>query len=161
MFRFVSSEEVLTPELEAQVTAASAWARVVPTGAAKPENSAGALVLQSFADINSRISMLEQRLAEEVKARTEGDLVIANHVARTNNLLREKRILERDVERLDHAHTLLYQCQVCIDRQRTIRLSPCGHMATCEECTQRIMNDNGLCPLCRVAVTRAERTFIS
>ena len=161
MFRFVSSDETLTPEFETNITAASAWVHITPTGTKKPERNAGAMVIQSFLDINERLAGLEHKLKEEKQARTEADLVLANHVSQINNLLREKRILERDADRIDHAHSLLYYCQVCFERQRTMRLVPCGHMATCPECTENIMHDNGLCPLCRTAITKAERTFVS
>ena len=161
MFRFVSNEEALTPELDTSITAASAWVHIVPAGSTKPLENAGAVVLESFSDLKKSIAILEQRLNEETKARTEADLVLANHVAQINNLLRKKHILERNIDRIDHANSLLYNCQVCFERHQTMRLVPCGHMAMCLECTNIVMDANGLCPLCRTAVTRAERTYLS
>lgn len=170
MFRFVSSEEALTPELEANITAASAWVQITPTGAVKPGSNvaAGALVIQSFSDLNNRIAMLENKLSEETRARTEADarlseadLVLANHIAHTNNLLRENDILKRNVGQVEQANTLLHQCQICFERHRSMRLAPCGHMAMCAECTESVMRVNGLCPLCRIPVTKVERTYLS
>lgn len=168
MFRFVSSEEVLTPELETDITAASAWAHIVPTGTTKPVANAGALVIQSFSELNNRITAQDRRIAtqehklnEEIKARTEADLIIANHVAQINNLLKENGMLKRNVGQVEHANTLMYQCQICFERHRTMRLAPCGHMAMCEECTNLVVRNNNLCPLCRIPITKAERTYLS
>ena len=133
MFRFVSSGETLTAELNANITAASAWVHITSTGATKPSENENkskiyfALVLQSFTELNNNITKLEQALKAETKARTEADLVLANYIARTNNLLREKSILEHDVERIDHAHSLLYNCQVCFDTA-VITLRTYGYM---------------------------------
>ena len=168
MFRFVSSEENLTHELETSITAASAWAHITPTGTAKPVSNAGALVIQSFYDLNNRIVALEHKLDEETRARTEAntrlneaDLVLANHVAQINNLLRDNGMLKRNINQVEHANTLLYQCQVCFERHRAMRLAPCGHMAMCGECTDSVLRTSGLCPLCRIPITKAERTYIS
>ena len=162
MFYFVSSEaETLTPELEKQITESKAWAHVIPAGNKKPATNAGAIVLQSFTELSTKVNILETELKKEKQKREESDLVLANQISQINNLLREKDIITRDKKRLNQAHTLLYYCQVCFERQRSMRLVPCGHMATCEECTEQIMSINGLCPLCRTAVTKTERTFVS
>jgi len=162
MYHFVSHQtETLTPELEKQITDSSAWARVVPVGRTKPLTNAGAFVLQSYADLNNKVNCLEVDLKKEKKMREEYDLILANQISQINNLLKDKNIMAKDSERISQAHTLLYYCQVCFERQRTMRLVPCGHMATCAECTEQIMNINGMCPLCRTAVIKTEHTFIS
>ena len=162
MFHFVSHEaETLTPELEKQITDSNAWAHVVPAGNIKPATNAGAFVLQSYTALSTRVNILETELKKEKQKRAESDLILANQVSQINNLLKEKNIITQDNERINQAHTLLYYCQVCFERQRSMRLVPCGHMATCEECTEQIMSINGLCPLCRAAVTRTEHTFVS
>ena len=170
MFHFVSAPESLTPELENSITAASAWVQISTTGAAKPDSNAGALVLDSFYDLKKEVaelrrrledktSELRKRLEDETRARANADLILANYIAQTNNLLRDNNILVRRVSRIEDAHSVLYYCQICFDKQRTMRFSPCGHMATCSECTQKIMDSNGTCPLCRTPVTEADRTF--
>lgn len=157
MFRFVSSEEALTPQLEEQITTPQAWVEITQTGPKKAEKYIGALVLDSF----SKYRRIRNYLNNEKKARKETDLVLANYVSIINNVLKEKNIIENENKRIDRAHTLLYCCQVCFERLRTMRLSPCGHMATCPECTTKIINFNSICPLCRTQIIRAELTFVS
>ena len=169
MFHFVSHKaETLTPELEKQITDSKAWAHIVPAGNTKPATNAGAFVLQSYTELNTKVNILghtvselEAELKKEKQKREESDLILANQISQINNLMKEKNIITRNKERIDHAHTLLYYCQVCFERQRNMRLVPCGHMATCEECTEQIMSINGLCPLCRAAVIKTEHTFVS
>ena len=172
MFHFVCSADALTPELESDITTQKAWVEVIPRGSEKPNNNAGGILKESFSNIKDRITQLESllfhtrkelkdTLKKEEDARKESDLVLANRIAEITNLLREKDLLKRHAERTDHANTLLYQCQICMERQRNMRLAPCGHMATCPECTEQIMNRNGLCPLCRTPVTNTDRTYMS
>ena len=169
MVYFVSHEaETLTPELEKIITDSEAWAYVVPAGNIKPATNIGAFVRHSYTELNTKVNILghtvselETELKKEKQKREESDLVLANQISQINNILKEKDILTRDKERINQAHTLLYYCQVCFERQRNMRLVPCGHMATCEECTEQIMSINGLCPLCRTAVIRTEHTFVS
>lgn len=150
MFHFVSSPEVLTPELETSIANASAWAQVIPTGRTKPGSNVGALVLESFSSIKENINKLEEKLHAEAKAREESDMVLAQNIAKLNNLLVENGILRQENSRipslmalrpasLHDANSVLYNCTVCMDRQRTIRLDPCGHMATCASCIEKIM----------------------
>lgn len=174
MFHFVSEGEVLTPKLEADITAASAWVQIVPTHAIKPWQNAGALVSESMSELRLDIDGIMVQLDEERTARarlekkvyreankTESQILsLANHISEIKNLMREKDKLKKDLVKMDNAHSLLYYCNVCTERPKAMRLSPCGHMATCPECTDEIMEQNGLCPLCRTAVTKADRTFI-
>lgn len=170
MFRFVTSEEALTSDLEEQITGASAWVQVTPTRTRKPAENAGALVLGSFSELAKKINVLEQQLKAEAKNREESDLVLAANISEIKNLMREKGIIEKERERIDYAHTLIHNCIVCFDRHRTMRLVPCGHMvptpsfscrALCAECAEKIINANGACPLCRMGVIKVERTFLS
>lgn len=162
MFRFISSPEALTSELEHQITDADAWAHIIPTGNSKPGSNAGALVLESYSKLKENVAELERKIQIETRTREESDVVLAQHIAKVENLLVEKNILRQETERIHDANSVLYNCVVCMDRQRTMRLEPCGHMATCVQCTEEIINIRGsLCPLCRVAVTRAQRTFLS
>lgn len=162
MFHFISSQEVLTPELEHQITNASAWAQVIPTENTKPSSNVGALVSESFSELKKSVADLERRLRIETQTRDESNIVLAQHIARIENLLVENKIIKQEKERIHDANSVLYNCVVCMDRQRTIRLEPCGHMATCVQCTEEIINVRGSrCPLCRVAVTTTQRTFLS
>ncbi len=162
MFHFVSSPETLTPELERSISDASAWAHVSPTGHIKPNSNAGALVTDSFSSLKTTVDGFKRELRAEAKMREEHDMVLAQHIARIENLLVEKGVLKQETERLHNANSVLYNCMVCMDQQRTMRLEPCGHMATCASCTERIIEICGsLCPLCRTPVTKAQRTFLS
>ena len=97
MFHFVSSEaETLTPELEKQITESKAWAHVIPAGNKKPATNAGAIVLQSFTELSTKVNILEKELKKEKQKREESDLVLANQISQINNLLREKDIITRD-----------------------------------------------------------------
>jgi hypothetical protein len=89
-------------------------------------------------------------------------MVLAQNIAKINNLLVERGILQQENNRIHDANSVLYNCTVCMERQRTIRFDPCGHMAACAYCTEKIMESQGQrCPICRVAVARAQRTFLS
>ncbi len=163
-------------------TSAEAWVQVVRTGVVKPVQGAGALVLESFSGIKNSVQQLEQRLDAETAARhtleqrldeetatrqaavkrlEEFNLVLANYMAEMQNLMKEKDILTRDKDRIYQAQSILNDCQVCMDRPRTMKLAPCGHMATCRDCTERIMSQNGKCPLCRRPVIRFDETYLS
>ena len=107
MFCFVSHEaETLTPELEKQITDLNAWAHVVPAGNIKPATNAGAFVLQSYAELNTKVNILETELKKEKQKREESDLVLANQISQINNILTEKDIITRDKERINQAHKL-------------------------------------------------------
>jgi hypothetical protein len=162
MFHFVSSPEVLTPELESSISSASAWVQVNPVGSIKPESNAGALVTELFSDLKTSLSELKRELNTETKRREENDMILAQHIANIKNLLAENGIIKQENERLHNANSVLYNCMICMEQHRTIRLDPCGHMATCASCTEKIVGTGGsLCPLCRTPITRAQRTFLS
>ena len=40
------------------------------------------------------------------------------------------------------------QCVVCLDGPQSHAFVPCGHICCCEECSELIMQDTKLCPLC-------------
>ena len=57
-----------------------------------------------------------------------------------NNNIKQKvqsttngRHLKQETTRIHDANSILYNCIVCMDRQRTIRFEPCGHMAICSQ----------------------------
>ena len=123
---------------------------------------ADVMLLESFSSIKENINKLEEKLHAEAKTREESDMVLAQNIAKLNNLLVENGILRQENSRIHDASSVLYNCTVCMDKQRTIRLDPCGHMATCASCTEKTMDSQGrTCPVCRVPVTRAQRTFLS
>ncbi|GMH96346.1 hypothetical protein TL16_g13297 [Triparma laevis f. inornata] len=40
-------------------------------------------------------------------------------------------------------------CIICIDNVVNAKLRPCGHSATCRECTEELIKRKEPCPLCR------------
>jgi hypothetical protein len=49
-------------------------------------------------------------------------------------------------------------CIVCLDEPRTHTFRPCGHFACCEDCSGEFLGTD--CPICRMPVYDAERTYI-
>ena len=43
-------------------------------------------------------------------------------------------------------------CIVYLDNVANAKLRPCGHSATCEGCTEELMNLKEPCPLCRKSI---------
>jgi ankyrin repeat protein len=43
----------------------------------------------------------------------------------------------------------LTACVVCLERNRTMRLDPCGHFVSCSECSEKMET----CPICREKIT--------
>ncbi|GMH53652.1 hypothetical protein TrLO_g14319 [Triparma laevis f. longispina] len=41
------------------------------------------------------------------------------------------------------------KCIICLDNVVDAKLRPCGHSATCRECTEELRGRNEPCPLCR------------
>lgn len=161
-FHFVSPAEVLTPEYDKEITTKEAWVKLTFTGRNKPEGeAAGALVRDNIQNVYKQLVQLQRELNEEKQQRSQDVLILANHVALIENLLTEKGILERDVEIVRDAHTTLFYCQVCFERQRNTRLDPCGHVITCSECTAKIMQSNNKrCPICRAAIIGTHRALV-
>lgn len=118
MFHFVSSLEPLTPDLETEITAASAWVQITPTHTQKPTENAGALILESFSQLKNDIkelkesvkalseqhNVMQQQLKAEAAARKEFDLIISCHVGKIKSILQEKSILEREHNILSQAN---------------------------------------------------------
>ena len=113
-----------------------------------PHHICDMMLLESFSHIKDNINKLEEKLHAEAKAREEFDMVLAQNIAKLNNLLVDNGILQQENSRipslmalrpasLHDANPVLYNCSVCMDRQRTTRLDPCGHMATCAPCTEK------------------------
>lgn len=49
------------------------------------------------------------------------------------------------------------QCKVCMDRDICIVFIPCGHLATCKECSESLVK----CPICCGAISQKIKTYIS
>ncbi|CAJ1058240.1 E3 ubiquitin-protein ligase XIAP [Xyrichtys novacula] len=49
------------------------------------------------------------------------------------------------------------QCKICMDRDICIVLIPCGHLATCKECSESLTK----CPICCGAITQKIKAYIA
>eukprot|EP00798_Chlamydomonas_sp_ICE-L_P026180 gene26180-biopygen20654 len=43
-------------------------------------------------------------------------------------------------------------CVVCMERERTVFLQPCGHVILCSRCCDEVLAKSSLCPICRTLV---------
>ena len=50
----------------------------------------------------------------------------------------------------EESNTNLGECIACRDRERSVVLTPCGHLVLCSKCA--VDNDDQRCPVCRVEV---------
>jgi hypothetical protein len=74
------------------------------------------------------------------------------------NLLAENDILKKNNEIVRDAHSTLFYCQVCFERQRNTRLHPCGHVVIC---AGNILNStNKRCPVCRANIIETQRALV-
>lgn len=48
-------------------------------------------------------------------------------------------------------------CKICMDRDNCIVFIPCGHMVSCEECSERVVN----CPICCGPIMQKIKTYIA
>ncbi|KAM9850174.1 E3 ubiquitin-protein ligase XIAP [Aulostomus maculatus] len=66
---------------------------------------------------------------------------------------------ERDEDPLEKLRKLQRekQCKICMDRDICIVFIPCGHLATCKECSQSLVK----CPICCKAITQKIKTYIA
>lgn len=49
------------------------------------------------------------------------------------------------------------ECTVCMDKERSILLEPCKHLALCESCANKCQE----CPLCRATITSKVKVIFS
>ena len=58
-----------------------------------------------------------------------------------------------------NAHAGPDDCVVCCDGARSHFFVPCGHHCVCKGCSQKVIVDSGLCPVCRTQIVRAMPIF--
>eukprot|EP00979_Chaetoceros_neogracilis_P002186 scaffold383_cov229-Chaetoceros_neogracile.AAC.3 len=51
-------------------------------------------------------------------------------------------------------------CAICLTGPRTHIFVPCGHMCTCQPCSNKIMNQSRKCPICSQLVTTVMEVFV-
>merc|ERR1712137_265461 len=50
-------------------------------------------------------------------------------------------------------------CVICLENPSCVALAPCGHITSCESCTESVLQRDPLCPLCRTPVTQTLRIY--
>jgi len=58
--------------------------------------------------------------------------------------------------RRDNSEAAQAHCVICMDRQPSVVIIPCGHLCVCQSCSGRLQQ---LCPVCRGAATQMIQTF--
>lgn len=53
-------------------------------------------------------------------------------------------------------------CSICMENNTNILIEPCGHICTCEQCINMILQSkNKKCPVCRVDITNTVKAYLS
>lgn len=52
-------------------------------------------------------------------------------------------------------------CVVCLKEERTHAFFPCGHLSTCETCSDEIRVRTKMCPICRGPIKDTKKIFLS
>merc|ERR1719397_1389312 len=51
------------------------------------------------------------------------------------------------------------ECIICMDAERACLLSPCHHLATCQDCGDMLVQRADCCPVCRTDITDVVHFF--
>jgi hypothetical protein len=52
------------------------------------------------------------------------------------------------------------ECCVCLDKDKSHALLPCGHLCVCVDCADQLAAGNSPCPVCRRPIDRAVQIFV-
>lgn len=66
--------------------------------------------------------------------------------------LNEKKDISTEIEE--------EQCIICLDNKKCILYVPCHHVASCNQCAQKIIQSKQQCPICRTKVEQMIQVFI-
>ena len=69
--------------------------------------------------------------------------------------LEEKREKDRAIKEAQGLKDQLL-CKICFDNPVKITMVPCGHLATCSECSKPLQQ----CPICRGPISAKQATFM-
>ena len=53
------------------------------------------------------------------------------------------------------------RCTICMDKFSDIAFIPCGHKMTCSDCSQKIIKNKGVCPICSQNITSSLKVYES
>lgn len=98
-------------------------------------------------------------------------MIIFGEMQQATFLLRD--LTKKAQEKVDKSHATLFRlqenrfvavadddlCSVCMHNQKEVVLQPCGHRCVCQQCCDRIMNENKQCPVCRGTISTFVRSY--
>jgi len=100
------------------------------------------------------------RRRSEISVQTDGDLTQGLSPAEVDFLKEE---FQRAVANAEDA----MKCIICLNKGRDTLFSPCHHLVTCDGCSKLLPLQTGVtgssrhCPLCRRAISKVTRVFLS
>ena len=72
------------------------------------------------------------------------------------SFLKEKEEKERAKKEAQALKNQL-MCKICWENPLQVTFIPCGHMATCKDCAEKLQDE---CPICRQDIIMKQTTFI-
>jgi len=57
------------------------------------------------------------------------------------------------------ADSIMTECRICMERDKSTAFLPCGHYIACRECADLLRSDSGLCAICSVAIDGVLRIY--
>ena len=66
---------------------------------------------------------------------------------------------KKRLEQAELAEDRRTKCAVCLVNNKNSIFMPCGHVCTCEECADAVVNTDGQCPMCRTDITGTNKAF--
>ena len=91
---------------------------------------------------------------------------LAEATTQINKLRASLRRYKQQIAKLTAQEARLPTCVVCLDKQRTHALIPCGHTVLCEDCAHRLAdhyyerNESFHCPICKGICQHAQKLFL-
>ncbi len=118
------------------------------------QKSRAVCLRQELEEGQATIKELESRLAvfgDMLHQSTSECAKLRHRCDRMWSVVMRLQAYRRKPSRADEeATTDLGECIACRDRERSVLLTPCGHLVLCSKCA--VDNDDQRCPICRVAV---------
>jgi len=84
-------------------------------------------------------------------------------VVRTEVVYVERKVekkLELEEKPDQEAEEDSHQCTICLTNKKCVLYAPCNHVASCNECAQKILKGTKQCPLCREEVKAMTHIYI-
>jgi len=82
--------------------------------------------------------------------------ILAENNEYIKRIKKEKDDTTRQLEDAQHAHEAETMCTICYEQPHFSLLTPCGHLATCSECSTKVPD----CTVCRATIAIRTTAFI-